>query len=250
MTRLASVIHGVAARTGVDLIRYSSLRHPIGRRMRLIRSLGVDLVLDVGANSGQFATELRRHGYTGRIVSFEPLSAPYAVLSLAAGRDRGWETYQCALGSADHAATMNVAANSASSSLLEMLPLHENAAPEAKFVGSEAVTIRRLDGMLSDIRRGNECVYLKVDVQGAEQEVLRGASETIQLCAAVQLELSLFPLYEGGGMFQETVALMDRQGFQLVGVEPGFADVRDGRLLQLDGLFVRKPGGVRAQHEK
>lgn len=207
----------------------------------MMRSLGIDLVLDVGANAGQFGLEIRRHGYRGRIVSFEPLRAPYAALSKVAARDSSWEARQVAIADFDGTAQMNVAANSAaSSSLLPMLPLHDTVAPYASYIGTEDVAVRRLDGIIPSVVGGSRSTYLKVDVQGAEGQVIAGAAATLGTMSAVQLELSLFSLYDGARLFDDIIATMEAHGLRLAGLEPGLVDPADGRLIQVDGLFVQR----------
>jgi FkbM family methyltransferase len=236
--RVRSVVHDLFAVAGVDLVRYSSTRHPIGRRMRLLASLGIDLVLDVGGNTGQFAVELRRHGYDGQIVSFEPLAEPFSVLAERSARDPTWDVVNIALGSEPGVATMYVAANSASSSLLQMLPLHTEAAPQARLVGTEEVVVGTLDDFMLNHLEAYRAMFLKIDVQGAEDVVLRGATGVLPRLAAVQLELSLFPLYAGCVLFDEMTHLMYQQGFILAGLESGLTSPTNGRLLQADGLFI------------
>jgi FkbM family methyltransferase len=213
-------------------------------RRNLVNELAahhVDVVLDVGANSGQYATSLREADFTGRIVSFEPLSAPFARLARSASADPRWDCRQCALGDVDQTVTMNVAGNSgASSSILPMLQAHRDAFPRANYVGVEDVTVRRLDTAASEFLWPGEAAFLKIDVQGFERQVITGASSTIDHhCVGMQLELSLAPLYEGGMLIREALDLMDSLGFVLAGLAPGFIDVRNGRVLQADGVFFR-----------
>ena len=102
-------------RLGVDIGRY----RPVGaRRNALLARHGIRSTIDVGANKGQYAAELRAYGFRGTIVSFEPLSAPYAVLAAEAAADPLWRTHQSALGDAVGQAQINVAANTASGGLL------------------------------------------------------------------------------------------------------------------------------------
>jgi hypothetical protein len=136
---------------------------------------------------------------------------------------------------------MNVAGNGgASSSLLPMLPLHDAVAPFAHYVGVEEVAVCRLDSIASDVIGGSQAIYLKVDVQGAEAQVIAGAMATLPTLSIVQLELSLFGLYAGAPLVDEMIAMMKRQGFRLAGLEPGLSDSANGRLLQVDGLFIRE----------
>src|SRR5262245_16825242 len=75
---------------GFELHRYSIQTSAAAQLDHLISYLGIDLVLDVGSNIGQYARELRSHGYRGRIVSFEPSEAAHTELVKAAQGDAGW----------------------------------------------------------------------------------------------------------------------------------------------------------------
>jgi FkbM family methyltransferase len=201
----------------------------------------VNVVLDIGANSGQYAASLREVDFDGRIVSFEPLSAPFARLARSASADSCWDCLQCALGDVGGTATMNVAGNAgASSSLLPMLQSHRDAFPQANYVGVEDVTVRTLDGAAGELLRSDDVAFLKIDVQGFERQVIAGAESTINdRCVGVQLELSFVALYDGDMLIREALDLMDSLGFVLAGLAPGFIDVRNGRVLQADGVFFR-----------
>src|SRR5690242_8065586 len=100
----------------LDVIRYHPRSHPLARRMRLLATHGIDVVLDVGANIGQYGEELRRLGYRGRIVSFEPMSAAFAELQARAQADGRWQVIHAGLGAQAGTARINLAGNSASSS--------------------------------------------------------------------------------------------------------------------------------------
>ncbi len=224
---------------GFDVSRFPSERAE-HRRNKLLTAARISLVLDVGANVGEFGTELRRFGYRGRIISFEPLPSVYARLEQRAGSDPLWDSVRCALGRTAGTVELNVAANGgASSSVLPMLDRHREAAPNAAYIESISVQQRTLDEAALPLVQPLDRVLLKVDVQGYEHEVLAGASEVLSRCQAVQLELSLLPLYEGGLLYREVIALMDSLGFQLQWLQPGFSDPRSGQLLQTDGLFAR-----------
>jgi FkbM family methyltransferase len=228
-----------AGRLGVDLVRRRGLAHPAGRRLRLMRSMRVDLVIDVGANEGQYARELRHFGYRDRIISIEPLSAPYALLAASAQGDPNWLVVQSAAGAADEETEMFVAANrGASSSILPMLPLHEVNAPDARIVGRELVHVRRLDDFLAAEIGAAARPFLKIDVQGFESQVLDGAARVLPEMVGLQVELSLFQLYRGAPTFREMIDRLSSDDFILAGLEPVFV-AHDGRVLAVDGLFVR-----------
>lgn len=210
--------------------------------MNELESRGVDIVFDVGANSGQFATGLRRADFNGRIVSFEPLSGPFAGLERAAARDPLWDCTQRALGDCDGTISMNVAGNAGqSSSVLPMLKTHRDVLPDASYVGTEDVTICRLDSVAPELLRPDEVAFLKLDVQGFEKQVIVGGAATVRdRCVGMQVELSFAPLYEGGMQAQESLDLLHSLGFRLAGYVPFFVDVRVGRVLQADGVFFRE----------
>jgi FkbM family methyltransferase len=226
-------------RAGLDVRRYDPQQDAPLRRQLLLDHYGVQLVLDVGANAGQYARQLRRSGYRHRIVSFEPQSRAFALLQQRAARDPLWDALHLAASDADGTAQINLAGNSLSSSLLDMLPTHSESAPESTYVGSEMVTTRRLDGLLPELAPAGTSTYLKIDTQGSELKVLRGAGDALQRIDTLELELSLLPLYQGAPLFHEMLAWLAERGYELVGLEPAFSDPRSGRLLQADGFFHR-----------
>jgi FkbM family methyltransferase len=206
-----------------------------------LTSRKVDVVLDVGANSGQYATDLRHSEFTGRIVSFEPLSVPFSWLARSASKDPLWDCRQCALGDIDGRISMNVAGNAgASSSILPMLQSHQDVFPRADYIGTEEVEIVKLDSVASEVLRPKDTAFLKIDVQGFEKQVIAGGDTTInRRCVGMQIELSFIALYDGDMLIQEALDLVDSLGFVLAGLAPGFIDARSGRVLQADGVFFR-----------
>lgn len=210
--------------------------------MNQLESHRVNVVLDVGANSGQYATGLRKADFEGRIVSFEPLSEPFSQLARRASTDPLWDCRACALGDVDGKIAINVAANAGeSSSVLPMLKAHQDAFPWADYVGTEVVAIHRLDSIAPEILRPTDVTFIKIDVQGFEKQVLAGAKSTLNdRCIGMQLELSFAPLYEGGMLIREALELVESLGFTLTGLQPCVTDVRNGRMLQADGVFFRE----------
>jgi FkbM family methyltransferase len=224
---------------GFDLVRFSAQEHALVRRRLLLESLGIDLVLDVGANAGQYASGLRELGYEGRIVSFEPLPEAFARLQRAAASDGRWEVRPFALGAQEAQAPLHVAGNSYSSSLLEMLPGHLASAPDSAQVGTAQVEVRTLDALFPALRSGAQRTYLKLDTQGYEAAVLDGAAAALREIDTVQLEMSLAPLYRGEALFDALYSRLVGLGYAPIGFEPGFTDPATGRLLQVDGVFHR-----------
>ena len=198
----------------------------------------VTLLVDGGANTGQFADAMRASGWDGRIISFEPLPDAFAALHEKAASDPSWEVENVALGAAAGSASINVAGNSMSSSLLPMLDAHLEAAPESAYTGSAAVTVLRLDDALTGRIQSSDRVCVKLDCQGYEREILAGAGVTIRQTVMMVVELSFVPLYEGGILFDEAVSLLRELGFSLVAIDPVFANPATQELLSVDGCFV------------
>jgi len=227
-------------KTGYDITRFQATGHPVARRRRFFEIYGIDTVLDVGANTGQFAFELRNDlGYAGDILSFEPLSTAYKTLEARARSDARWKTFHHALGDQDEQREINIAANSESSSLLPMLPAHLKSAPQSQYIGKETIHIKTLDQVFPALCPNARGVYLKMDTQGFEKNVLLGAKQSLERIDTVQMELSLVPLYSSQVLFNDMHGLMIDLGYTLIAVENGFSDPNTGQVLQADGIFHR-----------
>src|SRR5690242_3914152 len=136
----------------------------------------IDLLFDVGANIGQYALWSRAEGYSGKIISFEPLSAAHAILRKTAEPDHLWVIHErCAMGAEEGEVEINIAGNSYSSSILPMLRAHSDAAPLSSYVGKDVARIITLDSIFYNYRAAKERVFLKIDTQGFEKSVLQGA---------------------------------------------------------------------------
>lgn len=195
----------------------------------------MEVVLDVGANAGQYASRLRDDGYEGVIVSFEPLAEAYELLERAAADDPKWHTMHVALAEEQGTATIHVSANSYSSSFLPIHHRHVHAAPEAAYVGTELVDITTLDAL--PLPPGT--TMLKMDVQGTEPSVLRGAHELLRRVVAVEAEMSLVPIYDGQDLAPAVCQQLRDEGFVPVAFGVAFTEPTTGEILCLDGLFAR-----------
>jgi len=209
------------------------------QRVRYMRDEGVVAVVDVGANAGQYGTQLRADGYPCRVLSVEPLETAFRHLARCAAEDPLWDCVQCGLGAQDGEAMLSVSANGYSSSMLPILDSHVDAAPASRYEGVQRTAVRTLDSVVDEWDEGEGAIGLKLDVQGYESEVLRGASGTLPRVAFLEIELSLVPLYEGQPLFIDMIEYVRDLGFSLVNVDSGFADPRTGRALQMDGIFLR-----------
>jgi FkbM family methyltransferase len=247
MRRIKTVTQRALRASGYELRRYSVARKDetvYTQRRHLLRFLSerrVNVVLDVGANAGQYARGLRDLGYQGRIVSFEPLSEAFAALQKAAAIDEDWKCLNLALGDVDlEGAEFHVSGFSESSSLLPINDRHIKALPASACRRTESVRVARLDSLRSEILRPDDSVWLKLDVQGFEKNVLLGATETLAQVQFIDTELSLVALYDGQPLLCEMVELIQAKGFEPISFENGFIEPQTGYALQVDGLFSRQ----------
>jgi len=236
------LLHRARMLTGIAVSRYYPELDSTRNFINQLKSHHVDVVLDVGANSGQYAADLRRADFEGRMVSFEPLTGPFSLLKARASKDPLWECRQYALGDCDGTIRINVAGNAGeSSSVLPMLKSHQDAFPPANYVGTEEVPIHQLDSIAAEILRPSDIAFLKIDVQGFEKQVLAGGKSTVSdRCVGMQLELSFTSLYEGSMLIREALDPAYSLGFTLTGMAPCFTNMRNGRMLQADGIFFRE----------
>jgi FkbM family methyltransferase len=233
-------IRRLLRRLGIDVRRYAVGDSSQGRVVKLLHRFGVDTVLDVGANAGFYAEEILEAGFTGRVLSFEPLTEAHRRLEIRASSVAGWSVAQrMALGRAGCMAEINISANSTSSSILPMLGSHVRASPHSHYVGRESVEVCRLDEVQHPVIEQACSLFVKIDTQGYEMAVLEGAERIMGRVSGLQLEMSLVPLYGGQQLFMDVYDWAIGRGFDLYAVEPGFVDGETGRMLQMDGIFFR-----------
>lgn len=227
--------------SGYDIVKWHPVPPGVAARKRLLEAFGIDVILDVGANAGQFAASLRKPmGYRGRIVSFEPLPDAFALLKRLADTDTGWEACNVALGETDGELKLHISKNRVSSSFLAIRETSTSVEPQSAYESECIVKVRSLDSLLPELGvvKADSRVMLKLDTQGFESRVIAGAKESLSRMSLVQMEMSLVRLYDDEALFLDMCNLMRTLGFNLIALDPGFADVATGRLLQVDGLFA------------
>jgi len=235
---MARPFRNLLRRLGLDYVK-APIEH--WRRVAaMLEHAGVTVLLDVGANEGQYVGYLRNAGWRGRIVSFEPVAAVHTILSANAARDPAWQVAPpMALGAADGSAAITVSSESDMSSLLPLRDEILKVSPSSAATGQETVEVRTLDAVFDDHVAKDDVAFLKIDTQGYERAVLEGAVKTLPRLAGMQVELSLTPLYEGEADWRALVERIEAAGFSLAFVLPGYYDRHLKRMLQFDGVFMR-----------
>lgn len=207
----------------------------------LLRRYRVGCVLDVGANRGQYGLALRRAGYTGHIVSFEPVADVFAELRATAAADGAWTAYPYALGREDGTTTINVVPGTLSSVLAPTRFGRKRYAQLREPTTSE-VALRRLDTILDEVLPGPADVvrpYLKLDTQGFDLEVFAGLGDRVRDVVAMQAEVSLLQIYEGMPDMAEAVEAYRDAGFDITALYPVSRQTASARVLEFDCVLVR-----------
>jgi FkbM family methyltransferase len=223
---------------GLDLVRRPRVQ-PLDPIQSLIKLRKIDTIIDVGANSGQFGLMVRKGGFTGLIISIEPLHSPFETLKEVASLHMPWEVYNNASGNSNGTVEINVAGNTESSSILPMCRRHEEAAPESRYIGKETVGMFTLDSQFQDRIGRMGRILLKLDVQGFESQVLSAAGHLIEGVEGLWVETSVVPMYKGSIVLEEMLLIMRQKGFLLYNVEKVLWDRNKQQLLQLDCAFFR-----------
>ena len=220
---------------GPDLLLHEHLA-------RLFERYAVDCVIDVGANAGQYATELRRSGYRGRLLSFEPVAHLCARLREAAARDTKWTVHPIALGRQSGVAELNVTRHDVFTSFREPLPFAAARFGEGTQVAHrERVAVRRLDDVLDELLGDGpppRC-FLKMDTQGYDLEVFAGLGRWVGHVVGLQSEVAVIALYSGMPRMAEAIACYEAAGFELTGLFPVSHDEPSGRVIEFDCVLVR-----------
>ena len=225
---------------GYQVYRMDVLHSSELRTQKLISANNIRTVLDVGANTGQFGHWLRSIGFTGQIISFEPLRSAFETLQRSTRNDQNWTAHNFALGDSNEIASLKIAENTQCSSLVSVKDLYIKTAPLARPVALETVEVTTLDRFIGDYGTLEANVLLKLDVQGYEKKVLDGGMQSLKSITGIHLEMSLEELYVDETLFDEMIAFLKLHNFSLMSLNPVHVDSRSGQILQVDGTFFRR----------
>lgn len=231
-------LRGNAGARELHMLRWLAVQHVV----RVLRRLRVNVVLDVGANRGQYAQSLRRAGYRGRIVSFEPVPDIAEKLEKLAAGDFEWRVQRYALGETDDTTEINLGQGQGRfSSLLPATAFGRSWRPRITSGTTVPISVRRLDGLFDEAVAGvaNPRVYLKLDTQGYDLRAFAGAGDRVADLVGMQSEVSQVPLYEGMPHLTEQLATYQAAGFSLTGMFPVVTDAATMRVIEFDAIMVR-----------
>lgn len=209
---------------------------------QLFSALGIDCVLDVGANIGQYHDFLRRHVlFNGLIVSFEPVARNVRILLEKATKNPSWKIKGYALGEKRGRATINVAHETQFSSLLQPsdAPPVDSYAELMDAARTEQINVWALDDIFQSLqtRLGFKRPYLKIDTEGYDLKVVGGAARSLRDVPALQTEAAVIPIYRDMPNYLDTIACLNRTGFSVTGFYPIARDARF-RLVEFDCVMI------------
>jgi FkbM family methyltransferase len=232
----------------VSILPFARLRWLESRSVlrHVLAKLAINCVLDVGANQGQYGMVLRGLGYKGWILSFEPIKANCEVLENVAKRNGPWRVFQYALGAANCRSAINVAELSIFSSFLTAKEDSQLRFPKSRVERREEVEVRRLDDILETCLSGIESprIYLKMDTQGFDLEVMKGAESALASVSALQTEVSFRSIYAGMPGFMESIKEFQARGFDVVDFLPVSSEADGLCAIEMDCVMARQPQRV------
>jgi FkbM family methyltransferase len=230
-------INNLLNKIGVKIIRYPN--NDLLRRIKIINYLSINKIIDVGADTGKYSLELRTNGFKGDIIMIEPLSISYRYLTKKFRNDVGIKILNIALGDFDGNQILYISKNHHSSSLLKVNELHTKTEISSSCIGQEEVKVFKMDTIFKNEFNENDKIFLKIDAQGFEKNILEGGALILKNITCIQLELSIEKLYEDSFLYDEIIIYLNKLNYKLVSLEPGFFDQVSGRLLQFDGIFIK-----------
>jgi len=205
-------------------------------KIELLKRYNVKVLLDVGGNIGNYAHAVRSLGYSETIYSFEPLKEPFQELQKWSAKDKKWIAYNYALGNFDGESEINVANDSACSSILDKTEVFDNILPDKEYTGKQRIKVYKLDTINNNII-ANRTTFLKIDAQGYEKNILEGAKNSFNNIVGMQIELSLKQFYENSILYDEMIIYLKSLGYHLKLIEEGWYS--NNELTEFDGIFFK-----------
>ncbi len=201
-----------------------------------LQNRGIKTVLDIGANTGQFANLIQKVLPQASVISFEPIKKCYEEL-LINTKSINVKAFNYALGDVEEQQEINISAHTPSSSLLNMADLHTEVFAGTNFVEKETISIKRLDDVFPDLKIIGKFM-VKVDVQGFEDRVIKGGVETLKKADSVLIETSFVELYKDQLLFDGIYQLLIGLGFEFKGNYTQTKNKEDGSILYAESFFT------------
>ena len=220
---------------GLDIKRYVKKPKPLD----FIKYFEIKTVLDLGANTGQFAKDVRSISKDIQIYSFEPLPQCYKDLNILFKNDGKFKSFNFAIGDIEEEKTIHQNEYSPSSSILDLGNLHKQKFPYATKTFDLKIEIKKLDEIFKKLKIEPN-LLIKIDVQGYEDKVISGGTETLKSARVVMIENSFMELYSGQPDFDKIYKRLTELGFTYNGSIQQKIDKKTALVISEDSLFIKK----------
>lgn len=178
----------------------------------------LDYIIDVGANSGQFSKVVGYFYPKATIDAFEPLPNLYSKIQKTFENKKNIRTYNVALGNENGTVMFNKNNYGHISSILEISNTNKHYPKQKNDLKQIVVEIKTLDSLDLIKNKTRGTALLKLDVQGYELEVLKGATETINNIDYIVIEANLEELYYNQPSFTKMNSYLNKSEFELMGM--------------------------------
>lgn len=236
---IKKISRNLLLKAGYEVNAYNFFRSHAARRIKFLNDQKISVVLDVGANEGQYGMTIRRGGYDGRIISFEPVQIVFQTLVQRSQSDPKWISRNEALGDFDGHTNINLSEFSQVNSILSATGLAHTDYWKGNL--QEKISVRQLDSIVDNLQIANDQILLKIDTQGFEENVLKGCKNLLKrdIIVFLEVELSIRPFYFGEKLFPEMLSYIRSLGFEMISMCPVHIDATRGYVLQYDCMFIR-----------
>lgn len=236
---IKNIFQKLLFKAGLDIRLVSTLHRKEALRHLWLQQSGIQCIFDVGANQGQFATQIRKYFPHTDIYSFEPIDTCFEALQQHFQSDPHFKAFHYAIGDENAETTFHLNESSPSSSLLKMQPAHYENYPGTQKTVEQKVSVRTLDSLFPEWPAERK-ILLKIDVQGYEYQVLKGAAQLLRQVEVILAEVMFEELYERQSTFDQLNDLLREHGFRYHGqYEQAFSPI-NGKPIFADLIFVRK----------
>lgn len=229
-----NIIRKLVRKVGFDMHRYRQ----VPDKYAYIRSLKINTVIDIGANTGQFAKEIRSKIPQAKIYSFEPIKECFRKLKENMLTDKNFDSFNFAIGNENTKIKINKSEYTPSSSILEMSENHKKLFPHTTKHEDEEIETKKLDDVVKNLNLEKE-ILIKIDVQGFEMKVIAGGEKTFKTARAIIIENSFIELYKSQPTFDDIYNRLKNYGFRYNGSLQEKIDTKTGQIISEDSLFVK-----------
>ena len=225
-----------------SLFRFCGLEISLAPKFELyewLKEKDINTIFDVGANTGQFASQFHKLFPDAEIYSFEPITDCYIELLKSMKHFSKFHAFNFALGDENTKTEMYHNDYSPSSSLLPMEESLKEMFPYTEKAKISEVNIRRLDDVADDLCIKDN-ILIKMDVQGFEDKVILGGDKLISRASVLILETCFQPLYIGQVLFDTIYDMLKQRGFVYMGSEDIRRNPMNGQIIYCDSIFCKK----------